>query len=182
MKLTSLFIATTALLFISACSQKSEQVAAVKEEVAVVAEEVVEAAEEAVEEMAASFATGALIDPNTASAVVIAAIPGISAELAQQVISARPYTTPSELNAVLKDVVSDSELKVIYAAMFVKVDLNTGSNADYQLIPTTLSPKKLAHEFEEYRPYSSIEQFGREMSKYVSAEEVAFLQRYVAID
>jgi hypothetical protein len=182
MKLTSLFIATTALLFISACSQESQEVAAVKEEVAVVAEEVVEAAEEAVEEMAASFATGALIDPNTASADVIAAIPGINAELAQQVISARPFTTPSELNAVLKEVVNDSELKVIYGAMFVKVDLNTGSNADYQLIPTTLSPRKLAHEFEEYRPYSSMEQFAREMSKYVSAEEVAFLQRYVTIN
>ena len=186
MKLTSLFIATTALLFISACSQESEPVAAVKEEVAAVVEKVVaaadEAVEEAVEEMAASFATGALIDPNTASADVIAAIPGISAELAQQVISARPYTTPSELNAVLKEVVNDSELKVIYGAMFVKVDLNTGSNADYQLIPTTLSPKKLAHEFEEYRPYSSMEQFGREMSKYVSDEEVDFLQRYVTIN
>jgi hypothetical protein len=178
MKLTSLFIATTALLFISACSQENQEVAAVKEEVAVVAAEVLEAAEE----MAASFATGALIDPNTASADVIAAIPGINAELAQQVISARPFTTPSELNAVLKEVVNDSELKVIYGAMFVKVDLNTGSNADYLLIPTTLSPRKLAHEFEEYRPYSSMEQFAREMSKYVSTEEVAFLQRYVTIN
>jgi hypothetical protein len=66
--------------------------------------------------------------------------------------------------------------------MFVKVDLNSGSNADYRLIPTTMSPGRLAHEFEEYRPYTSIEQFNREMSKYVSAEEVAFLSRYVTIN
>jgi hypothetical protein len=164
MKLTSLFIATTVLLFISACSQDSEAVA------------------ESAEDVAETFVTAALINPNTADADVIAAIPGIDAELAQQVISGRPYATPTALHAVLKDAVEASELEAIYNFMFVTVDLNTGSNADYQLIPTTMSPKRLAHEFEEYRPYSSIEQFSREMSKYVSAEEVAFLQRYVTIN
>jgi len=171
MKLTSLFIATTAVLFFSACSQDSEEVADVAAEV--------NAATDHVAEM---FATAALIDPNTASADVIAAIPGVNAELAQQVISGRPYATPSALNVVLKEAVGENELKSIYSAMFVTVDLNTGSSADYQLIPTTMSPKRLAHEFEEYRPYSSMEQFSREMSKYVSAEEVAFLRRYVTIN
>ena len=164
MKLTSLIIATTTLLFIGACSQESEKVAEVTEEVADM------------------FATAALIDPNTADADVIAAIPGIDAELAQQIISGRPYATPSALHAVVKDAVDENALKAIYSTMFVTVDLNTGSNADYQLIPTSLSPGKLAHEFEEYRPYTSMEQFSREMSKYVSAEEVAFLQRYVTIN
>jgi hypothetical protein len=160
MKLTSLIIATTTLLFIGACSQESEEVADVAE----------------------TFATAALINPNTADADVIAAIPGVDAELAQQVISGRPYATPSALHAVIKDAVDENQLKAIYSAMFVTVDLNTGSNADYQLIPTSLSPGKLAHEFEEYRPYDSMEQFSREMSKYVSAEEVAFLPRYVTIN
>lgn len=164
MKYTSLFVAATALLLTSACSQDGEAVA------------------QSTEDGSETFITAALIDPNTANADVIAAIPGIDAELAQKVISGRPYATPSALHAVLSDAVDESELKTIYSAMFVKVDLNSGSNADYQLIPTTLPPRKLAREFEEYRPYSSIEQFGREMSKYVSAEEVAFLQRYVIVN
>lgn len=168
MKLTSLFIATTVVLLTSACSQDSEAVADVAKNVA--------------EDVTETFVTAALINPNTASADVIAAIPGVGAELAQQVISGRPYATPSALHAVLIDAVDENELNTIYNAMFVTVDLNTGSNADYRLIPTTMSPGKLAHEFEEYRPYSSIEQFSREMSKYVSAEEVAFLRRYVTID
>jgi hypothetical protein len=168
MKLTSLFIATSALILISACSQDSAAIADVTEDAA--------------KDAAEMFATAALIDPNTASVDIIAAIPGVDTELAQQVISERPYATPSDLHAVLKNAVDESELKTIYSAMFVTVDLNTGSNADYRLIPTTMSPGKLAHEFEEYRPYSSIEQFSREMSKYVSAEEVAFLTRYVTID
>lgn len=178
MKLTSFSIATTAFLFVSACSQGDDQVADITANVADVAEPAVEAIETATEK----FVTAALIDPNTAAADVIAAIPGVGTELAQRIVSARPYSTPSALHAVLRESVDESELRTIYSAMFVKVDLNTGSNADYQLIPTTLSPRHLAHEFEEYRPYSSMEQFSREMSKYVSAEEVAFLQRYVTIN
>lgn len=185
MKLTSFFIATTAFLFISGCSQDGEKAADVTAQVADVEEVATGAIEEAagaIEAATEKFVTAALIDPNTAAADVIAAIPGVDAELAQRVISGRPYPTPSALHAVLEDAVSESELRTIYSVMFVKVDLNTGSNADYQLIPSTLSPRHLAHEFEEYRPYSSMEQFSREMSKYVSAEEAAFLQRYVSIN
>jgi hypothetical protein len=39
----------------------------------------------------------------------------------------------------------------------------------------------MAHEFEEYRPYTSFEQFRKEIGKYVSREEVARLERYVAL-
>ena len=41
--------------------------------------------------------------------------------------------------------------------------------------------KRMAHEFEEYRPYSSMEQFRREIGKYVDDGEVARLERYVEI-
>ena len=39
----------------------------------------------------------------------------------------------------------------------------------------------MAHEFEEYRPYTSMEQFRREIGKYVNEDEVARLERYVEI-
>lgn len=177
MKLTSLFIASTIVFLIGACSQENNPVADVTD-AKVEDKKVAEISDAATE----TFITAALIDPNTAQADVIAAIPGIGTELAQRVIAGRPYATPTALHDVLKDAVDESQLKTIYSAMFVKVDLNTGNNADYQLIPTTLSPRKLAHEFEEYRPYDSIDQFRREMSKYVSAEEVAFLTRYVTLN
>lgn len=157
MKVTSLIITTTALLLVSACGLGNE-------------------------DTAETFTTAALIDPNTASADAIVAIAGIDAELAEKIIAGRPFATPTELHSILKDAVGEEELREIYSAMFVIVDLNKGANADYQLIPSTLSPRHLAHEFEEYRPYESIEQFSREMSKYVSAEEVAFLRRYVTIN
>jgi hypothetical protein len=40
----------------------------------------------------------------------------------------------------------------------------------------------MAHEFEEYRPYTSVEQFRREIGKYVDAKEVARLERYLVIE
>jgi hypothetical protein len=39
----------------------------------------------------------------------------------------------------------------------------------------------MRHEFEEYRPYTGMEQFRREIGKYVDDEEVARLERYVMI-
>jgi len=39
----------------------------------------------------------------------------------------------------------------------------------------------MEHEFEEYRPYTNIERFRREIGKYVDAAEVARLERYVEI-
>ena len=39
----------------------------------------------------------------------------------------------------------------------------------------------MLHEFKEYRPYGNIEQFRREIGKYVDEDEVARLERYVVI-
>ena len=58
--------------------------------------------------------------------------------------------------------------------------LNSASNADIRLIPGVGG--KMAHEFEEYRPYTSMEQFRREIGKYVDEKEVARLEQYVSLE
>ena len=40
----------------------------------------------------------------------------------------------------------------------------------------------MLHEFKEYRPYRAIEQFRREIGKYVDEQEVARLERYVTLN
>lgn len=128
------------------------------------------------------FVTAPLIDPNTASAEDLANLTGISAELATAIIAGRPYATPTELHAALGDAVNENNQKDIYAEMFVPVGLNTATEEDVWLIPTTLTPEHLAREFGEYRPFQSVDHFKQEMSKYVSPEEVEFLARFVFID
>jgi radical SAM superfamily enzyme with C-terminal helix-hairpin-helix motif len=39
----------------------------------------------------------------------------------------------------------------------------------------------MVHEFEEYRPYRSIQQFRKEMSKYVAAAQIAEYEKYVFV-
>lgn len=174
LKNTLSFIA--ALVIIAACGDKSDS--DVAEPTA--SEPVSEAAP--VEEMSSAFPTAALLDPNTAYDGELAAIPGLTQEAVAAILAARPFSTQSNLDAAIGEILGDEGRKAVYALVFVKVGLNSGAEDDYKLIPSTMSPGKLAHEFEEYRPYESLEQFSREMSKYVSAEEVAYLARFVTLD
>ncbi|HMF88498.1 MAG TPA: hypothetical protein VK575_10505, partial [Gemmatimonadaceae bacterium] len=61
----------------------------------------------------------------------------------------------------------------------VPVNLNTASDADILSIPGV--GQRMLHEFKEYRPYRNIEQFRREIGKYVDKAEVARLEQYIVI-
>ena len=61
-----------------------------------------------------------------------------------------------------------------------KLNVNTASKSDL-LAAIPGMGNKMVHEFEEYRPYTSIQQFRREIGKYVSAEQVAEYEKYVYV-
>jgi DNA uptake protein ComE-like DNA-binding protein len=129
-----------------------------------------------------AFNTAPLINPNTATREQLAAIPGMTEARVQAVMAGRPFATPTALHAAIGKGMSDEERFTIYSAMFVKVNLNKADIADFELVPSTMPPARLAREFEEYRPYKAMSDFSREMKKYVSEKEVAFLERFVTID
>lgn len=60
-----------------------------------------------------------------------------------------------------------------------RVDINTATEEQMRAIPDVDS--RMVHEFEEYRPYTSIEDFRREIGKYVDAAQVAAYERYVFV-
>ena len=60
-----------------------------------------------------------------------------------------------------------------------KININTATDAQILAIPG-MGPRML-REFKEYRPYTSIEQFRREIGKYVDKAEVARLEQYITI-
>jgi DNA uptake protein ComE-like DNA-binding protein len=60
-----------------------------------------------------------------------------------------------------------------------KIDLNTATDAEILAIPG-MGPRML-REFKEYRPYTSMDQFRREIGKYVDKAEVARFEKYVYI-
>lgn len=128
------------------------------------------------------FSSAPLVNPNEVTEAQLAAIKGLAEADVAAIVNGRPFASMSDLNAAISDGKEPRVLRAIYNVMFIKVGLNTGSEDDYKLIPSTLSPRHLAHEFEEYRPYNSIDDFAREMKKYVSAAEVENLKRYVTLD
>jgi len=61
-----------------------------------------------------------------------------------------------------------------------KLNLNTASSNDFLAQIPGLG-NKMVHEFEEYRPYKSVQQFRREMGKYVKPEQIAEYEKYVYV-
>lgn len=61
-----------------------------------------------------------------------------------------------------------------------KLNLNTATRDEFIAKVPNLG-NRMAHEFEEYRPYKSIQQFRREMAKYVDAAKIAEYERYVFV-
>lgn len=64
-------------------------------------------------------------------------------------------------------------------AAIVPININTATDVEILRIPG-VGPRML-REFKEYRPYTSIEQFRREIGKYVDKAEVARLEKYIVI-
>ena len=120
-----------------------------------------------------------LVNPNLASKDELQALPNVDAGTAQAIIDGRPYLSAADLDAALASAMDDGQREALYAKLFRPINLNNASEAEILLIPAMT--KKMAHEFEEYRPYTSMEQFRREIGKYVDEEEVARLEQYVFI-
>lgn len=66
------------------------------------------------------------------------------------------------------------------AAFTRVVNLNTATDAEISAGVPGIG-KKMIHEFEEYRPYASIAQFRKEMSKYVDEATIAEYERFVFV-
>jgi DNA uptake protein ComE-like DNA-binding protein len=124
--------------------------------------------------------SGSFIDPDAATREQLLTIPGMNAVTADALVAGRPYQNMTAVDRVLaRGNLSDQQRDTIYTRLWKPIDLNTASKEEILLIPG-VGPR-MQHEFEEYRPYRSIEQFRREIGKYVNPQEVARLERYVMI-
>lgn len=124
--------------------------------------------------------SGGLVDPNSASKEQIAGLPGMTPQLADSLVAKRPFQDMRAVDKLLADAkLTEQQRDTIYARMFKPLDLNSATKEEIELIPGVGA--RMRHEFEEYRPYRNIEQFRREIGKYVDKNEVARLERYVTI-
>ena len=121
---------------------------------------------------------GAMIDPNSATADQLMTLPSMDSATANALIAGRPYSNMLAVNNKLTRL-SEAQRDSLYARMFIPIDINKATREEVELIPGV--GRKMSHEFEEYRPWTSIGQFRREIGKYVDSTEVARLERYIVI-
>jgi DNA uptake protein ComE-like DNA-binding protein len=121
-----------------------------------------------------------VVDANTISEADLAKLPGLTPAIAKALIAARPFDNITALNTfLLGQKLTQEQASALYRNIFVNINLNTATAAEIMLIPG--AGKRMAHEFEEYRPWRSYAQFEKEIGKYVDAKEVARLAQYTFI-
>ena len=120
-----------------------------------------------------------ILNPNLAVVDELVALPQVDAALAKAIIDRRPFLTMTALHELLSERLADVELTNLYTGMFVPVDLNTAGREEILLVPGVGA--RMAHEFEEYRPYQALAQFRREIGKYVDDDEVARMEQFVFV-
>jgi len=126
----------------------------------------------------------ALLDPNVATEKELASVPHVTPAIAKAIVAKRPYATVVDLDALLKqNKLTAEQLADVHGKLFVRLNLNSATDDEILAIPGI--GKRMLHEFKEYRPYKSMEQFRKEIGKYIDRDkreqELARLERYVVI-
>jgi len=117
---------------------------------------------------------------NDTNEAEIMLIPEMTDRMAYEFDEYAPYENMAEFRQEIGKYVDDAEVARLEQYVFVPMGLNEGSDDDYMTIPGMTS--RMVREFHEYRPWTSQEQFQREIGKYVDEAEVARLWSYVRID
>ena len=120
-----------------------------------------------------------VLNPNLAGEEELLVLSHLDEAMVAVILERRPFLTMTELTVLLGESLSQEQRAELYVTLFVSMNLNTTAEENFQLVPG-VGPR-LAHEFEEYRPYQAMAQFRREIGKYVDEEEVARLEQYVFV-
>ncbi len=120
-----------------------------------------------------------LVEPNVASDSAFKAI-GVADPLAAALKGARPILSAVSLDSLLNaHSVAKAQRADLYKKMFVHVDLNRGTDAEFMLIPG-MDAKRLTA-IKAGRPWKTFEAFGAAMAKAMPAAEVTRTEEYVFI-
>jgi DNA uptake protein ComE-like DNA-binding protein len=121
-----------------------------------------------------------VVDANTAPEKDLLAMPHMTPAIVKGLIEKRPFNSITDLHAYLaSQKLTPEQAMEFYRRAFVHINLNTATAAEILLVPG--AGKRMAHEFEEYRPWRNYAHFDKEIGKYVNAEQVAQLAQYTFI-
>ncbi len=119
------------------------------------------------------------VNLNTGTREEILLIPGAGNRMVREFTEYRPWKTWAQFDKEIGKYVGAEETNRLKKYVFIPVNLNTATNEDILSIPG--AGNRMVREFNEYRPWKTKEQFEKEIGKYVGANEVARLWRFVVI-
>ena len=120
-----------------------------------------------------------VVNPNTAGESELRELLHLSAALVDGILEQRPFLGMTALDSFLGASLSADQREELYVRLFLPINLNSASSEEIHLVPGV--GDRMAHEFEEYRPYRALPQFRREIGKYVDDDEVARMEQYVFV-
>ena len=119
------------------------------------------------------------INLNTAAGEEILLVPGAGKRMAREFAEYRPWKSYAQFEKEIGKYVDAKEVARLAQYTFIPLNINSATAVDFMTIPG--AGKRMAHEFEEYRPWKTQAQFEKEIGKYVDAKEVKRFWRYMVI-
>ena len=119
------------------------------------------------------------INLNAATREEIMLVPGAGTRMTREFLEYRPYVAMTQFRREIGKYVNAEEVARLEQYVFIPIDLNKATDEDFLSIPGV--GQRMLREFKEYRPWRTMEQFRREIGKYVDKNELARLERYVVI-
>lgn len=121
-----------------------------------------------------------IADANLIPEADLAMVPGMTPAIAKNLVAKRPFASVTALDQFLTGAgLSREQVTALYGRIFVHINLNTGTREEILLIPGV--GNRMLREFLEYRPYTALSVFHREIDKYVDDAELARLEQYVFV-
>jgi hypothetical protein len=124
-------------------------------------------------------AEGAMLSPMDATRAELMAVAPLDSAAVEALMTNRPYANMLEVDSVLMPMLDEAQREDVYRTVWMPLDLNEATPEEILLIPDV--GDRMMGEFLEYRPYRAMEQFRREMGKYVDEDEVERLASYVEL-
>ncbi len=119
-----------------------------------------------------------LVNINTATEEELLTIPGVGEKIADELQEYRPYVNKEQFDTELGKYLDAEDLAALSQHITIGlVNINTATEEELLTVPGV--GEKIADEIMEYRPYTSWEQFEREIGKYIDKEAVLALEFFL---
>ena len=125
------------------------------------------------------------VDINRGSDAELLLIPGVDATKLAALKAGRPWKSFDQFQTSFGKATSAAEATRVEQYLFIPIELNTFTPAIMDTFASIgVGTARWKREFAEYRPWTSMAQFEREIGKYVrgNPSELKRLQRYVIIE